>query len=733
MLELTGQIEKITFASEETGFTIAKVRPDDSTGLITVVGNLLSPPEGSTMKMLGEWSQHPQFGRQFKVSQFQSIIPVTTAGIKKYLGSGLISGLGEKMAGRIVKKFGDKTLEIIGNDIERLSEVEGIGKKRISLIQKAWDDQKEIRDVMVFLQSYGVSTGFATKIFKQYQGRSIEVVKENPYCLATDIIGIGFKTADTIASNIGFAADSPFRIRAGLIFILRKINEDGHVFCPQKTLVDECIRLLGVDKPSVLNAVNDLAAERKIIIEELDGTIDFLKEDPVAVYPAPYYFCETGVVKHLVSLINGLKPVRQINVEKEIELIQQRFSLSLAPKQIEAVKTAVEAKAMVITGGPGTGKTTIINAILKIFSKYNKRILLTAPTGRAAKRMAETTGFTAKTIHRLLEFSFKMGGFVRNDENLLHCDVLIVDEASMIDINLMFHLLKAVPDSAVLILVGDVNQLPSVGAGNVLNDIIDSNVLPVVRLTEIFRQAKESKIVVNAHKINAGQLPGTGNFTTGDDYYFIETTNPEKVVDTIVELVKNRIPRRFNYDPFTDIQILTPMHKGITGSENLNTLLQEKINPVTKCIKRGDKKFKIHDKVMQIRNNYDKDVFNGDIGRINAIDSESSEVVVRFDGRDINYGYSELDEIILAYAISVHKSQGSEYPVVVMPVTTQHYILLQRNLIYTGVTRGKELVVLVGTKKALMMGIKNNQTSKRFTYLKNRLRENSAQKSLNIL
>ncbi len=722
MLELTGQIEKITYTSEETGFTIAKLRPENSSGLVTIVGNLLSPPAGSTMKMLGEWNQHPQFGRQFKVSQFQVVIPVTKTGIRKYLGSGLIPGLGEKMAGRIVAKFGEKTLDIIGADIERLSEVEGIGKKRIVLIKQAWEDQKEIRDVMVFLQSYGVSTGFATKIFKQYKGRSIEVVKENPYCLATDIVGIGFKTADTIASNIGFAIDSPFRVRAGLIFILRKINEDGHVFCPQNALVLQCATLLGVNENHVLKAVKDLAYERKIIIEELDDSVEGLKEDNIAVYPAPYYFCERGVAKRLLSLINGQKPDRQINFQKEIELIQQRFSISLAHKQIEAVKTAIEAKVMVITGGPGTGKTTIINAILKIFTKFNKRILLTAPTGRAAKRMAETTGFNAKTIHRLLEFSFKKGGFVKNDENQITCDVLVIDEASMIDINLMFHLLKAVPDSAVLILVGDVNQLPSVGAGNVLNDIIDSGALPVVKLTEIFRQAKESMIVVNAHKINTGQLPHTGNFNTGDDYYFIETTSPEKVVDTIVELVKNRIPRRFNYDPFTEIQILTPMHKGLTGSENLNNILQEQINPGNTFLQRGDKKFKINDKVMQIRNNYDKDVFNGDIGRIKSIDAENQKIIIIFDGRDVNYQYAELDEIILAYAISVHKSQGSEYPVVVMPVTTQHYILLQRNLIYTGVTRGRELVILVGTKKALIMGIKNNKISKRFTYLKYRLR-----------
>lgn len=723
MLELTGQIEKITYTSEETGFTIAKVRPENTSGLVTVVGNLLSPPAGSTIKMVGEWTQHPQFGRQFKVIRFQSVTPVTKTGIRKYLGSGLIPGLGDKMAGRIVRKFGEETLDIIGNDIERLSEIEGIGKKRIALIKKAWDDQTEIRDVMVFLQSYGVSTGFASKIFKQYQGRSIEIVKENPYCLATDIIGIGFKTADSIAANIGFAKDSPFRIRAGILFILRKINEDGHVFCPQKALVSECVKLLDVNESPVQKAIEDLLAERKIIIDILDENLEEFQDDNIAVYTAPFFFCEIGVAKRLLSLVQSSILENQINFQKEIEAVQRRFSISFAPKQLEAVKTAVESKAMVITGGPGTGKTTIINAVLKIFNKMNKRILLTAPTGRAAKRMSETTGYAAKTIHRLLEFSFKKGGFVKNDENKIDCDVLIVDEASMIDINLMFHLLKAVPDSAVVILVGDVNQLPSVGAGNVLNDIIASGSLPVVKLTEIFRQAKESMIVVNAHKINAGYMPRTGNFNTGDDYYFIETTNPEKVVETIVEVVKNRIPRRFNYDPVSDIQVLTPMHKGLTGSEHLNNVLQEEINSDSAFIVRGDKKFKTNDKVMQIRNNYDKDVFNGDIGKVKSIDAENLSLTIVFDNRDISYGFSELDEVTLAYAISVHKSQGSEYPVVVMPITTQHYILLQRNLIYTGVTRGRELVVLIGTKKALMMGIKNNKTSNRFTYLKHRLRE----------
>jgi len=721
MPELIGQIEKITYSNDENGFTIAKVRLEDSSSLVTVVGNLLSPPAGTSMKMKGEWNTHPQFGKQFKVKDFRTINPVTEIGIRKYLGSGLIEGLGEKMAGRIVKKFGKKTLEVIETDIDRLLEVEGIGKKRISMIKQAWDDQKDIRDVMVFLQSYGVSTGFATKIYKQYQGRSIEIVKENPYCLATDIIGIGFKKADIIAANIGFAKDSPFRVCAGILFCLKSFNDDGHIYSPYKTLVAQCIDLLDVEEKKIAGGIRDLALEKKIIIEELGKHNEELEKDNIAVYSAPYFFCERGVAKSLQALIQGVKPEKKTNIEKEISQIQQRHSITLASKQKEAVATALQTKAMVITGGPGTGKTTIINAILKIFSKYNKRILLTAPTGRAAKRMGETTGFTAKTIHRLLEFSFKKGGFQRNTENQLHCDVLVVDEASMIDINLMFHLLKAVPDSAVLILVGDVNQLPSVGAGNVLNDIIDSCVLPVVRLTEIFRQAKESMIVVNAHKINEGFLPKTGNFNAGDDFYFIEKKTPETVVETIIELVKNRIPRRFNYDSLDDIQVLTPMHKGLPGSEHLNQILQEKINSGNSYLQRGDRKFKLNDKVMQIKNNYDKDVFNGDIGRIKEIDPENKAVIVKYDHRDVPYTYSDLDEITLAYAISVHKSQGSEYPVVIMPVTTQHYILLQRNLIYTGVTRGKELVVLVGTNKALMMGIKNNKTAKRYSYLRYRL------------
>ncbi len=720
MPELIGQIEKITYSNDENGFTIAKVRLEDSSSLVTVVGNLLSPPAGISMKMSGEWNTHPQFGRQFKVSEFRTINPVTEIGIRKYLGSGLIEGLGKKMAGRIVKKFGIKTLEIIENETDRLSEVEGIGKKRILMIKEAWSDQRDIRDVMVFLQSYGVSTGFATKIYKKYQGRSIETVKENPYCLATDIVGIGFKKADIIAANIGFAKDSPFRVCAGILFCLKSFNDDGHIYSPYSTLISQCMGLLDVDVDKISEGIRVLSIEKKIIIEELGKHNDVLEKDNIAVYSAPYFFCERGVAKSLQSLINGIKPDKQTDIEKEIDLIQERYSITLAQKQIEAVATALQAKAMVITGGPGTGKTTIINAILKIFSKKNKRIRLTAPTGRAAKRMSETTGFEAKTIHRLLEFSFKKGGFQRNDENQLNCDVLVVDEASMIDINLMFHLLKAVPDSSVLILVGDVNQLPSVGAGNVLNDIIASGALPVVVLKEIFRQAKESMIVVNAHKINEGYLPKTGNFNAGDDFYFIEKKTPETVVETIIELVKNRIPRRFNYDA-DDIQILTPMHKGLPGSEHLNQILQEQINTSNNYLQRGDRKFKLNDKVMQIRNNYDKDVFNGDIGKIKSIDPENKEVIVKFDHKEVAYTYADLDEITLAYAISVHKSQGSEYPVVIMPVTTQHYILLQRNLIYTGVTRGKELVVLVGTNKALMMGIKNNKTAKRYSYLRYRL------------
>ncbi len=723
-MQLSGQIERITFTNEENGFTIAKVKVHGRRDLVTVVGNIVAPTPGKIIKMQGEWVNHPKFGEQFKVAEYKTVIPATVYGIRKYLGSGLIKGVGPVMADRIVNRFGEKTLKIIENDIARLNEVEGIGDKRIDMIKNAWDEQKEIRDVMLFLQSHEVSSGYATKIFKQYKNRSIEVVTENPFRLATDIFGIGFLIADRIAAKLGFPKFSPLRIEAGILYVLHQLANDGHVYYPYEPLVAESMEILGVNKEIVVDAIGSIAAENKIIIEDLNADFEEFKENNKAVYLAKFYRCETSVSSLLKRLIMAPKSIRKVAIDTAVEWIQRQLDITLADNQVAAIQCALEHKVMVITGGPGTGKTTIINAVLKIFTKLKVKTMLAAPTGRAAKRMSEATGSKAKTIHRMLEFSFAKGGFQRNEEKPLNCDLIIIDEASMIDTILMHYLLKAVHAQTTFILVGDVNQLPSVGAGNVLKDIIDSRTVPVVELNQIFRQARASRIIVNAHKINNGELPILKSNGPDTDFYFIEQEDPQKVLNIILELTKTRIPGRFGFDPIDDIQVLTPMHKGIVGAGNLNKELQNTLNPGPDAIIRGERTYRVNDKVMQIKNNYDKEVFNGDIGKIMRIIPDDRTSMIAFDGRDVVYDFSELDEVVLAYAASVHKSQGSEYPAVVIPILTQHYILLQRNLIYTAVTRGRELVVVVGTKKALAMGINNDKTHKRYAYLKHRLCSN---------
>jgi exodeoxyribonuclease V alpha subunit len=721
LTELSGQIERITYTNEENGYTIARVKVYGQRDLVTIVGHLMSPAPGEILNMKGEWVNHPKFGEQFKIVEYKTKVPATVFGIQKYLGSGLIKGLGPVIADRIVKKFGKKTLDIIENDIEKLAMVEGIGKIRITMIQNAWDEQKEIRDVMMFLQSHGVSSGYATKIFKQYGNRSVAVVTENPYRLAMDIFGIGFVIADSIADKLGFPKNSPLRVEAGILYVLHQLSDEGHVFYPYEYLVKKSQETLGVDRDTVTEALGNLAIDKKIVLEDLNESIDEFKENNKSVYLAKFHLCETSIATRLKILSATPKLIRSINVGNELEWVQGQLDIRLAENQTKAIRCALENKIMVITGGPGIGKTTIINAILKIFSKLKVKTFLAAPTGRAAKRMSETTGHEAKTIHRLLEYSFTKGGFQKNEDKPLSCDLLILDEASMIDTILMHHLIKAVPAIATVILVGDVNQLPSVGAGNVLNDIIASGAISVVELNEIFRQARESRIIVNAHKINNGILPTFEDDVPGNDFFFIHQEDPEKVLGIILELTKERIPKRFGLDPVDDIQVLTPMHKGVVGAGNLNTELQKSLNPFQQEITRGNRNFRVNDKVMQIRNNYDKEVFNGDIGRITRIQQDDDEITVMFDGREVPYAFYELDELVLAYAVSIHKSQGSEYPAVVVPVLAQHYILLQRNLIYTAVTRGRNLVVMVGTKKALAMGVHNDKTKKRFTNLRYRL------------
>ena len=723
--ELKGQIERITYNNKETGYTVARVKIHGKPDLVTVVGNLMSPMPGEILSMKGEWTSHPKYGQQFKVVYYESSVPATVLGIRKYLGSGLIKGIGPVMAERIVKQFGNQTLDIIEDQAERLAEVEGIGKKRIGMIRQAWDDQKEIREVMLFLQSHGISSAYASRIYKHYGDRSIGIVRENPYRLAMDVFGIGFLTADKIAGQLGFSKDSHLRAEAGILFILNQLADDGHVYYPYEPLMEKCHEVLQIDYNIMTKALEGLVISGKIAIENLNNDTKNTNKNNQAIYLSKFYFCEKRIAERIKLLISTPEILRPVQVEKAVEWVQKELSIQLAPNQLEAIRNALENKVLILTGGPGTGKTTIINAILKIFNAMGARCLLAAPTGRAAKRMTETTGIPAKTLHRLLEFSFQSGGFQKNEEKPLNCNVLIVDEASMIDTVLMHHLMKAVPPTASFILVGDVNQLPSVGPGNVLKDMISSGTVPVTTLTEIFRQAAESLIIVNAHRINQGNfplLPSHDHSKSPGDFYFIRQEDPKKVLNIILDLTCKRIPKRFGYDPFDQVQVLTPMHRGTLGAANLNYHLQQALNPKKDSLILGGRSFKIDDKVMQIRNNYDKKVFNGDIGRIKHIDADSKEFTILFDDRLVTYDFSELDEIVLAYAISVHKSQGSEYPVVVIPIITQHYILLQRNLIYTAVTRAKKLAVLVGTWKALAIGIKNDKTSKRYTLLKERLK-----------
>ncbi len=722
LIDLQGQIERVTYTNEENCYTVAKIKVYGRRELVTVIGNIVNPTPGEVIKMKGEWGNHPKFGEQFKIVFCQTTTPATVYGIEKYLGSGLIKGIGPVMAKRIVKMYKEETLNIIESEIEKLAEVEGIGKKRIGMIKKAWEEQKEIRAVMIFLQSHGVSSGYAAKIFKQYGNGAIKIVQENPYRLATDIFGIGFVTADKIAEKLGFAKDSDLRAGAGILYVLHEMTDEGHVYYPYEPLIVKCKEVLDIDREIIVKALGTLVADQQIVIEDMNQNLETFQENNKAVYLIGYHLAESNIAFRLKRLLITPQSIRKIDSEKAIQWVQDKLSITLADKQIEAVRSSVENKVMVITGGPGTGKTTIITAILKVFSALKTKIMLAAPTGRAAKRMSEATGHEAKTIHRLLEYNMRKRGFDKNEEKPLNCQLLIIDEASMIDTLLMHHLLKAIPLTATYIMVGDVNQLPSVGAGNVLRDIIDSGIAPVVELNEIFRQAQESSIIVNAHKINQGLIPNLKSTQDKlEDFYFIEQEDPEKVLELIISLVKDRIPKRFGLNLANEIQVLTPMHRGIVGAGNLNIELQKALNPREGGILRGGRTFKVNDRVMQIVNNYDKEVFNGDIGKIILINEEAQEVTVIIDDREIIYDYSDLDELVHAYAVSIHKSQGSEYQAVVIPILIQHYILLQRNLIYTGVTRGKKLVVLVGTKKALAIAIKNNKTEKRYTLLRQRL------------
>ena len=708
-------VERITYQSD--GYSVLKCAAKGHSDLVAVVGTMPDTHVGAVLTLAGHWKIDSKYGRQFEVVTFEETLPATVYGIEKYLGSGLIKGIGPKFARLIVSQFGKDTLEVIETDPDQLISVPNIGRKRVENIKRGWAEQKEIKNIMLFLQGKDVSTAHATRIYKQYGAESIKVVEENPYKLADDIWGIGFKTADTIAGKLGIEKDRFIRLRSGLLYTQNKLAEDGHCYGTREQLMETGAKLLEVDESLLSKTLDEMARTNDVVTCQTPANNGAAPE--TAIYLPPFFYSEVGVENRL----------RKIYAAPAAKLASEQLAIAqdieYDPVQMVAINTAVRSKIMILTGGPGTGKSTTTLGIIRAFQ--GQRILLAAPTGRAAKRLSEVTGLEAKTIHRLLEFK-PPEGYKRKEDNPLEGDVLIVDEASMIDIILMYSLLRAVPDGMRLILVGDVDQLPSVGAGNVLRDIIDSNAFPVIRLTRIFRQAASSRIITNAHKINKGEFPELAN-RKGTDFFFQEVAEPETAAQLIVDLVSRRLPGYYHV-PAQQIQVLTPMQRGVVGAANLNQLLQAAINPQKlpdKWGKGGEElhragyTYRVGDKVMQIKNNYEKEVFNGDIGVIQSIDPVERMLVIRFDDRDVEYDVTELDEIVLAYATTVHKAQGAEYPIVVMPILMNHYVMLQRNLLYTGVTRAKRVLMLVGTKKAIGYAVRNLTVDKRNTLLAWRL------------
>lgn len=712
MDEIFGYIERITFQNPENGYTVAQLKESKSKELICIVGSMPALQPGETIRGQGLWKQHLVFGRQFVIEKYKSEAPADIIGIRKYLGSGLVKGIGVKYAGRIVDAFGEDTLNIIDKYPERLLEVEGLGKKRVESIHSCWAQQKSIRDVMIFLQSNGVSPAYAQKVYKHYGNDSIKKVKENPYQLSRDINGIGFKSADKIAQAMGIAKDAPGRVDAGIEFALLDCSDEGHVCSPIAEFLKLSQDLLEVSQELIESRFQTLSEDNRIEIGEMvfEGAMTRF------IWLKRLFLSEVGISRQLTRLRRSPCQLREIDTQKAIDWVQNTLNIKLAPNQQKAVSQALSEKVQIITGGPGTGKSTITKAILAITEKLTDKIMLAAPTGRAAKRMSEITGKKARTLHSLLEYDFKVGKFKKGLDSPLDCDLIVVDEASMIDTSLMYSILRAIPSHARVIFVGDINQLPSVGPGNVLKDMIDSRCLPVTTLTEIFRQAAGSRIITNAHRINSGTFPDISN-VSDSDFFFMDVETPEDVLKNIVALVGQRLPKKYGFDPLNDIQVLAPMKRGIIGTENLNIVLQQHLNPKDNALLWSGKRFLPGDKVMQIRNDHKREVYNGDIGRIHSIDTVDQQVTVIFEEREVLYEYSDLDELVLAYATSVHKYQGSECPCIIMPIHTTHFKLLHRNLLYTGVTRGKKLVVLVGTKKAIFLAVKNDEVKRRHTGL----------------
>jgi exodeoxyribonuclease V alpha subunit len=712
---LAGLVERVTYHNEENGFCVLRIKARGHRELVTVIGHAAVISAGEWITASGEWTNDRTHGQQYKAKYLKTTEPTSLDGIEKYLGSGMIRGIGPVYAKKLVRAFGEKVFDTIAAQPERLREVTGIGPVRASRITAAWAEQKIVREIMVFLHSNGVGTARAVRIYKTYGSDAVQVMSENPYRLARDIRGIGFKTADTIAMKLGIEKTAMIRVRAGISYALTEAMNEGHCGLPRDELVPLAERLLEVPIERVRTALD---------LELTEGTViaDSVGETP-CVFLAALHRAEHTIAERLLRLANGTLPWPWIDPDKALPWAEKRIGLALAASQVAAIRLALRSKVLVMTGGPGVGKTTIVKVILRILAAKRVRLLLCAPTGRAAKRMTEATGFEAKTIHRLLEVDPKGGGFKRGDDNPLDCDLLVVDETSMVDVVLMQALIKAVPDKAAVLIVGDIDQLPSVGPGQVLADVISSGTVSVVRLTEVFRQAAQSRIITSAHRINQGGIPDLSPPATDSDFYFVQAGDPETAVLRIIELVKTRIPKRFGLDPTRDIQVLCPMNRGGVGARSLNIELQAALNPAgERKVERFGWAFASGDKVMQIENDYEKDVYNGDIGYIDNVDPDDGELTASFDGRTVTYGFGELDSLMPAYAATIHKSQGSEYPAVVIPVMTQHYVMLQRNLLYTGVTRGKKLVVLVGQKKAVAIAVRNVSGRRRWSKLSEWLR-----------
>ena len=715
---IEGSVARITYVSEESEYVVARLDVAGRPAPVTIVGTVPSLTPGETLRVHGRWSHHPKYGEQFRVDRYESVVPATIIGIQKYLGSGMIKGIGPVFAKRLVEAFGPDTLQVIETTPARLAEVEGIGPKRQQRITKAWGEQREIREVMLFLQGHGVSPAYAVKIFKTYGQEAIRTVQENPYRLARDIRGIGFKTADKIARELGIPLDSPLRAAAGILHTLNELTDEGHVYVPEEELLRATAESLEIPAALLPDALAALGVDEAVVVEPL----------PIgrAVYLTALHVSEVELAWRLTDLLRAPHALPPIDLAQALPWVEQKTGLGLTEEQRDAVRLALQEKLLIITGGPGTGKTTILQAVIRLLEARKLRIHLASPTGRAAKRLAEVTGREASTLHRLLEWNPREGGFQRNARNPLETDIVVVDEVSMIDLLLAHHLLQGIPLTATLLLVGDADQLPSVGPGTVLQDLLAVPRIPAIRLTTIFRQAAQSRIVSNAHRVNRGEFPDLSVAGPGQvqDFYYLPEEEPEKLQPLIVDLANRRLPTRYGLDPLTDLQVLTPMHRGPIGAAQLNASLQAALNPPRSGeteLLRGGRIFRVGDRVLQLRNNYDKEVYNGDLGRIAAIDAAEQAVVVQMDDREVSYDFSDLDELTLAYAMTVHKSQGSEYPCVILPMHTTHYPMLQRNLLYTAITRAKKLLVVVGTKKAIAIATRNDAIRRRYSGLADRL------------